>query len=119
MSNDARIESLEIQVRALADSVEALMRQVSPDVIQAKGLVVLSDEGDPVVVIDADASGGVLRIHNKGGKAVASIGADAEGGVLSIGNNEGREVAAVAATTDGDGGIVTIDSKGGITSETP
>ena len=60
-----------------------------------------------------------FEVVNGDGKTVASIGADAEGGVLSIGNNEGEEVAAIAATADGDGGIVTIDSKGQTTSTTP
>ena len=77
--------------------VSATSLQTVPDVIQAKKFEVVNGDG----------------------KTVASIGADAEGGVLSIGNNEGEEVAAIAATIDGDGGIVTIDSKGEITSETP
>ena len=110
MSTDTRIESLETQVRTLkrmlfgvfgvvvvGGLLAATNLQSVPDVVRAKMFEVVNDEG----------------------KVVASIGADAEGGVLSIGNNEGEEVAAIAATVDGDGGIVTIDSKGKITSETP
>ena len=117
MQNEERIAVLELQYRTMKRIVLGVSWVISlnfaicsliivgyfvsttnaPDLIQARKFEVVNDEGI----------------------TVASIGADAEGGVLSIGNNEGEEVAAIAATTDGDGGIVTIDSKGEITSETP
>ena len=112
-----------------------------PEVIQAKKFQVVNDEGkvlaalgqgtygsfltlrnkseEVFAVLYTDGDGSVLSIYNKDGKRGAAILANASGGVVDIANKEGKSVAVVDANADGSGVMMTLDSKGEMTSMNP
>jgi hypothetical protein len=115
--------------------------QSVPDVVKAKSFEVVNDEGKAQVILGADAEGGMLGIYNKdekreagifvssfggrmgiynkNGDAVAGLSAIAGGGILTVTNKDLEVVAGLSADADGRGVIVTFDSTGQVTSQSP
>jgi hypothetical protein len=132
MSTDTRIESLETQVRTLkrmlfgvfglvvvGGLLAATSLQSVPDFIQAKRFEVVNGEGKIQAMLYANPDGGALGVFNKVGKASALVSAEAFGGMLGILNKDGKSVIAMTADADGDGMMITRDSKGVETSRSP
>ena len=155
MSTDTRIESLENQVRTLkrmlfgvfglvvvGGLLAATSLQSVPDVIQAKKFEVLSDDGNPVVVLSSQLLdrgidvtdnvyyGSVSALNSKGGTLV-TIGSNNCNGTGQVATFNGHDRFLVLLgynqdTTPGltpvayDSGLVTTFAiNGGITSNSP
>jgi len=82
-------------------------------------LIFHNKDGKAVAAIGADANGGLIGVKNNDGQAVAVIGSKSTGGVLDVLNKDGKSVAGIAVGSDGNGVIVTMDSKGKVTSQSP
>ena len=96
-----------------------------PDVIEAKRIEILSDNGTPLVVLDASRirDGGTqarfagdLTLFSEGGKQLASLGRDgfSGGGVLSICNKDAIRVVRLGSLSNGGSTAVFNNSSGGV-----
>ncbi|MDG2054874.1 MAG: hypothetical protein P8J86_09210 [Phycisphaerales bacterium] len=136
MTTDTRIESLETQVRTLKRMLLGVFGLVvvgvllgwatprtSPDVLRSKRLEILSDNGTPVVVLEAsrvfdsvDQEGhfaGKLILQNDDGKQNASLGpGDFGGGSLSINNKDSVTVVALGSSINNGGSAFVNNSTG-------
>ena len=141
MTTDTRIESLETQVRTLkrmlfgvfglvvvGGLLAATSMQGVPDVVKAKKIQIVNDDGKPVVVLGseehagivavtshkggkvvvlrADEHAGIVDVAKHDGKTVVAIGADSEGGGFGVRNNDGKTVVGIAATKDNAGFVL-------------
>ena len=124
-----------------ATSMQGVPQAYLLDVVKAKKIQIVNDDGKPVVVLGADEHAGIVGVAKHDGKTVVAIGADSEGGGFGVRNNDGMTVVAVAATKDNSGFILrnndgkpvvvigvndhesgeikTLDGKGKTTSTTP
>ena len=124
MTTNARIESLETQVRTLkrmlfgvfgvvivGGLLAATTLQSVPDVIQAKKFEVMNDEGVAVAVLLAGADGGLLGLRDKDGKQSGFFTASPAGGRLFVSNQNEKLVAGLWAGPEG--GILGMNSSDG------
>jgi hypothetical protein len=72
-----------------------------PDVVQAKKLEILDEQGKVVVAIDASKAGGQVNLWNAAGHNTMRIGTNDQGGDIAIWNNDGRSVFGAFATPAG------------------
>ena len=117
MQNEERINVLETQVRTLKEMVDALMAQVSPDVIQSKKFEVVNGEGKVIVelsnLIGGGADNGMLVTRTSAGKTLVELGAtnDGEGKVVTR-NSQGQTLVELTANSDGKGMVTTENGNG-------
>ena len=125
MSTDARIESLENQVRVLKRFMVALLGFVVvggslaatalrdvPDVIQARKFEVVDDKGQAVVQLGVNKAGGLVQIQKADGNSVIQLTAHPEGGTVSAHNGQGRTLVLMGDNEHGAGAFQTRNSKG-------
>jgi len=141
MTTDARIESLEHQVRTLkrmlfgvfgvvvvGGLLAATTLQKVPDVVQAKKFEVVDATGKPVAVLSSDTRGGTLELTG-GGLAVfddkgtlalqATANSRERAGSLVLFNKEGKQIVSLGPwnnNIDGGGTVMTKNAKGELTS---
>ena len=130
MTTDARIESLETQVRTLkrmlfgvfgvvivGGLLAATTLQSVPDVIRAKSFMVMNDEGKAAIDIYADQisfrNGGAISLYNKDRESGVSITASPHGGKLLIFNKDGKSAASLGGSEHG--GSLSLSNKDGNT----
>ena len=143
MSEDARIASLETQVRTLrrmllgvlglvaaGGLVAASSMQSVPDLIQAKTFEVVNDEGQVFVLISGSTTqpnstksvqqGGIISTYNSQGKKLILMGMNdhGSGGIQTL-NNKGNTLVSLSTNTQGEGTILTQNGKGETTSALP
>lgn len=85
-------------------------RQVA-DVISAEMVEIVNDEGDTVMELTSDSSGGLIRLMNGDGDIVGTFEVYETGGYLSIRNPEEDEMAVI--TCDEFGGILNVNTVDG------
>lgn len=79
--------------------------------VETKKLVLMSPDGDPVVIISAIGDGGGVAINDRNGKLLVSIGGSNGEGSLSLYSSSGAEVN-MQATADVGGTLRLKDSTG-------
>ena len=125
MSTDARMESLENQVRVLKRFMVAMLgllvagaslaatslRDV-PDVIRAGKFEVVNDDGQAVVQLGVNKAGGLVQIQKADGNSVIQLTAHPEGGSVSAHNGQGKTLVLMGGNEHGAGAFQTRNSKG-------
>ena len=153
MQNEERINGLETQVRTLKRIiygfgcllvagvvVSATSLQSVPDVIQAKRIEVLGEDGNAVVVLDSyivederevSFSGeksviteknylGFIRTQNSKGQALVALSSTENGeGAVETKNGKGQALVTLSTNENGGGVVETKTGKGTVTSQTP
>lgn len=129
MFDPGRIESLEFQVRALKRMLFGVFALFSlflvggvvaattlprvPEVVRAKKFEVVHEDGQPVVVLVADSTGGLVELRNSKGRSSARLKAHPEGGTISTQNGRGTTVILLGANERGSGAIQTRNNEEG------
>ena len=80
------------------------------EVIYARRIVIVNDEGREAVMLSADKHGGLMSIYNNYNIPAVLMGANKYGGVMTIVNKDGNGVAGMGA--DDDGRINIFDKDG-------
>ena len=119
MTHEARIESLENQIRTLkrmliglfglvvfGGLLAATSLQNVPDVIQAKKFEVVSSTGKEVLSLSSDAKGGQIQVCNQQEVVVGTLGAKASGCQLEFLNRKGKIKTVLAASKEWGGGLM-------------
>lgn len=125
MPDMSRIESLEAQVRSLkrmlvgvfglvvvGGLLAATSFQGVPDVIQAKKFEVLNGEGQSVVLLSANNSGGLFEVRNGKGVRLVQLTAHPEGGTISAHNGQGKPLILMGGNESGGGALQTTNNQG-------
>ena len=126
MSESNRIESLEAQVRTLRRMLfgvfglvvlgallAATTLQTVPDVIRAKKFEVVNEDEQPIVLLAANQSGGLVEIRNGNGKGLVRLTSHPEGGTISIHDSRARTLIHMGGNERGSGALQTRTNKGG------
>lgn len=85
-----------------------------PNIVRARRIEVVSEEGRPVVVLGMTATGAgtVTTLDGKDNKIV-SLGATRGGeGTITTGNRKGHELVKIGVTTEGEGVVITSNADG-------
>ena len=125
MSETSRIQSLETQVRSLkrmllglcgAVVLGALLAATTldgvPDVVRAGTFEVVNADGQAVVSLTANDSGGLVQIRNGGGAVLVQLKAHPEGGTISTHDGLGRVLTLMGGNERGSGAFQTRNNQG-------
>jgi hypothetical protein len=83
-----------------------------PDVIKAKSIHVVDDEGKTRVLLTADKNGERMFVYNKDGKNTVFIGNTEKGGAITISNKTQDEIVQIHADEYGNGVVGAYNRKG-------
>ena len=91
---------------AILGLVAATVPDAVPDLVRAKKIQVVDDDGKVLVGMGENEHGGVLVVANGDQQEIVVLGAASTGGILGINNNE--KVANFILEAKKDGGFLTI-----------
>ena len=94
-----------------------VMAQASPpkihDLIRAKKIEVVSDNGRRVILLESWKLGGRISTNNKKGKTLFTVSATDNGnGLIATYSSKGKKLVSITSTRGNNGAIATHNSKG-------